>query len=71
MDERMVEAIARRAGLERALEAFRDDVVAAAISAAKVTDRIRQSSGTPLEPLSETLSEPLSELWPPMVVVHK
>jgi hypothetical protein len=67
MDERMVEAIARRAGLERALEAFRDDVVAAAISAAKVTDRIRQSSGTPSEPLYE----PLSELWPPMVVVHK
>ena len=71
MDERTVEAIARRAGLERALEAFRDDVVAAALSAAKVTDRIRQSSGTPLEPLSETLSEPLSELWPPMVVAHK
>ena len=67
MDERTVEAIARRAGLERALEAFRDEVVAAAISAAKVTDRIRQSSGTPLEPLSETLSE----LWPPMVVAHK
>jgi len=67
MDERMVEAIARRAGLERALEAFRDDVVAAAISAAKVTDRIRQSSGAPLEPSSE----PLSELWPPMVVAHK
>jgi len=67
MDERMVEAIARRAGLERALEAFRDDVVAAAISAAKVTDRIRQSSGTPSEPLYERLSE----LWPPMVVVHK
>jgi len=63
MDERTVEAIARRAGLERALEAFRDDVVAAAISAAKVTDRIRQSSGT--------LSKPSSEPWPPMVVVRK
>jgi hypothetical protein len=71
MDERTVEAIARRAGLEGALEAFRDDVVAAAISAAKVTDRIRQSSATAWEPLSETLPEPLSELWPPMVVVHK
>ena len=71
MDERTVEAIARRAGLERALEAFRDDVVAAAISAAKVTDRIRQSSGTPSAPLSESLSEPLPELWPPMVVAHK
>jgi hypothetical protein len=59
MDERVIEAIARRAGLERALEEFPDDVVAAAISAAKVTERIRQSSGTPSEP------------WPPMVVVRK
>jgi hypothetical protein len=67
VDEKMVEAIARRAGLERALEAFHDDVVAAAISAAKVTERIRQSSGTPPEPLSEPFSEP----WPPMVVVRK
>jgi hypothetical protein len=63
MDERMAEAIARRAGLERALEEFPDDVVAAAISAAKVTERIRRSSGT--------ASEPLSEPWPPMVVVRK
>jgi hypothetical protein len=59
MDE--VEAIARRAGLEKALKEFPDDVVAAAISAAKVTERIRR--GTP--------SEPLSEPWPPMVVVRK
>ncbi len=59
MDERMVEAIARRAGLEKALEEFPDDVVAAAISASNVTDRIRRSSGTPSEP------------WPPMVVVRK
>jgi hypothetical protein len=63
MDERMVEAIAQRAGLERALAEFPDDVIAAAISAAKVTERVRQSSGTP--------SEPLSEPWPPMVVVRK
>jgi hypothetical protein len=59
MDESMIEAIARRAGLERALEAFPDDVVAAANSAAKATDRIRRSSSTPSEP------------WPPMVVVRK
>jgi hypothetical protein len=60
MDEKMVEAIARRAGLERALEAFPDDVAAAASSASKVTDRIRRSSVTPS-----------SEPWPPMVVVRK
>jgi hypothetical protein len=63
MDERMVEAIARRAGLEKALEQFRDDVVAAAMSAATVTERIRRSGGTP--------SEPLLEPWPPMVVIRK
>jgi hypothetical protein len=65
MDDGMVEAIARRAGLEKALKEFPDDVVAAAISAAKVTERIRRSSSTASEPLSESLSEP----WPPMVVV--
>ncbi len=59
MDERMVEAIARRAGLEKALKEFPDDVLAAAISASNVTDRIRRSSGTPSEP------------WPPMVVGRK
>jgi hypothetical protein len=63
MDERMVEAIARRAGLERALDEFPDDVIAAAVSATKVTERVRQSSSTPLEPSSEP--------WPPMVVVRK
>jgi hypothetical protein len=67
MDERMVEAIARRAGLEKALEQFPDDVVAAAMSAAKVTETIRRSSGTPSEPLYEPLPEP----WPPMVVIRK
>jgi len=80
MDQGMVEAIARRAGLERALEEFPDDVIAAAISAAKVTERVRRSSSAPREPsleplseqpLSEPLSESLSEPWPPMVVVRK
>jgi hypothetical protein len=63
MDERMVREIARREGLEKALEEFPDDVVAAAISAAKVTETIRQSDRTP--------SEPSPEPWPPMVVVRK
>ena len=57
MDESVVEAIARHAGLQRALEAFPDDVAAAA--AAKATERVRRSSGM----LSEA-----SEPWPPMVV---
>lgn len=60
MDEGMVDAIARRAGLEKALDAYPDDVAAAAASAEKVTDRIRRLGGT--------LSEPLSEPWPPMIV---
>jgi hypothetical protein len=60
MDEKMVEAIARCAGLERAMQQFPDDVAAAAVSASKVTDRIRRSSIAPsLEP------------WPPMVIVCK
>jgi hypothetical protein len=63
MDERMVEAIARRVGLEKALEAYPDDVAAAATSAEKATDRIHRSRGT--------LSEPLSEPWPPMRVVGR
>ena len=63
MDARMIEAIARRAGLEKAFEAYPDDVAAAAISAEKATDRIRQSIGT--------LSEPLSEPWPAMIVVGR
>jgi len=63
MDERIVEAIARRAGLEKALEAYPDDVAAAANSAEKAADRIRQARAT--------LSEPLSEPWPPMIVVSR
>jgi hypothetical protein len=60
MDEKMVEALARRAGLEKALAQFPDDVAAAATSAEKVTDRVRGSgsAGPSLEP------------WPPMVVVR-
>jgi len=62
MDEKTVEVIARRAGLERALEAFPDDVAAAASSAEKAMDRVRRSRGAP---------EPSLEPWPPMVVVRK
>ena len=62
MEESVVEAIARRAGLQRALDAFPQDVAAAAASAAKAAERVQRSSGT----LSEA-----SEPWPPMVVVCK
>jgi hypothetical protein len=63
MDEKMIEAIAQRAGLQRALEAFPDDVTAAAVSAEKAVDRLRRSSDTPPARL-----EPSLEPWPPMVV---
>jgi hypothetical protein len=60
MDEKTVETLARRAGLEKALAQFPDDVAAAASSAGKVTERVRASSGAP----------PSLEPWPPMVVVR-
>lgn len=63
MDERTIVAIARRAGLEKALEAHPQDVAAALASADKVTDRVRRLSGT--------LAEPLSEPWPPMTVAGR
>jgi hypothetical protein len=62
MDDRAIEALVRRAGLERALEAFPDDVAAAASSAEKAMDRVRRSRVAP---------EPSLEPWPPMVVVRK
>jgi hypothetical protein len=63
MDEKTVEAIVRRAGLEKALAQFPDDVAAAAASAAKVADRVRRSGGG--------LPEPSVEPWPPMRVTRK
>ena len=60
MDKTTLEAIARRAGLEKALEQYPDDVAAAATSAEKAVDRILRSSANLLGPSSEP--------WPPMVV---
>ena len=59
MDKTTIEAIAQGVGLEKALGAFPDDVIAAANSAEKAMDRVRQASGTP---------SPSLEPWPPMVV---
>jgi hypothetical protein len=59
MDEKTVDTLARRAGLEKALREFRDDVADAASSAEKMTDRVGRSGGTPPASL---------EPWPPMVV---
>jgi hypothetical protein len=61
MDEKTIEALARRAGLEKALREFPDDVAAAARTAENVTDRVRRSGGAPA---------PSLEPWPPMVVVR-
>lgn len=60
MDEKTLEILARRAGLEKALHEFPDDVAAAAGTAEKVTDRVRRSGDAP----------PSLEPWPPMVVVR-
>jgi len=62
MDEKTIEALVRRAGLEKALAQFPDDVTAAANTAEKVTDTVRASSATEVKPSSEP--------WPPMVVVR-
>jgi hypothetical protein len=62
MDDKTIEVLAHRAGLEKALAQFPDDVAAAANTAEKVTDRVRSSSGTRVTPSSEP--------WPPMVVVR-
>ena len=61
MDEKTIEILARRAGLEKALAEFPDDVMAAASSAEKVSEIVRRSGGT---------APPSLEPWPPMVVVR-
>ncbi len=54
MDKAMIELLARRAGLDKALAEHPDDVAVAARQAAEVVARIKQ----PVEPTAEP--------WPPM-----
>ncbi len=54
MDEALIEALAKLAGLERALAAFPGDVAAAAAQAGHNRDRLA------------ALDDPRAEPWPPM-----
>ena len=54
MDKATVELLARRAGLDKALAEFPDDVAAAAEQASAVVARMQAPS------------EPRAEPWPPM-----
>ncbi|WP_421996342.1 hypothetical protein [Reyranella sp.] len=54
MDKATMEVLARRAGLDKALAEFPEDVAAAAKQAADVASRIRQPA------------DPAAEPWPPM-----
>ena len=54
MDKQLMEALARRAGLDKALAQFPDDVAAAAKQAATVTAKIKPPS------------DPRAEPWPAM-----
>jgi hypothetical protein len=54
MDQATIELLAKRAGLEKALAEFPDDVAAAAAQAAGVAARIK----APVDPRAEP--------WPPM-----
>ena len=54
MDKELMEALARRAGLDKALAQFPDDVAAAAKQAASVTAKIKAPS------------DPRAEPWPAM-----
>ena len=54
MDERTIELLAQRAGLQKALAEFPDDVAAAAGQAASVAARIKAPAN------------PRAEPWPPM-----
>jgi hypothetical protein len=56
MDKAMVELLARRAGLDKALAEFPEDVVAAA----------EQASGSVVK--MKAPSDPRAEPWPPMRV---
>ncbi len=54
MDKELLEVLARRAGLEKALAEFPDDVAAAAKQAAEVAHRIKAPA------------DPRAEPWPAM-----
>jgi hypothetical protein len=54
MDKAMIELLARRAGLAKALAEFPEDLTAAAKQAANVAEKIKQ----PVDPAAEP--------WPPM-----
>lgn len=54
MDKALMEALARRAGLQKALAEFPDDVAAAAAQAGNISERIK------------TPADPRAEPWPPM-----
>ena len=54
MDKELMKALARRAGLDKALAEFPDDVAAAAKQAASVEDKIKAPA------------DPRAEPWPPM-----
>ena len=54
MDKALMEALARRAGLQKALAEFPDDVAAAAAQAENISERIKIPE------------DPRAEPWPPM-----
>lgn len=54
MDKALMEALARRAGLQKALAEFPEDVEAAAATAANISDRLKAPADVRAEP------------WPPM-----
>ena len=54
IDKSTLELLARRAGLEKALAEFPDDVAAAAEQASNVVERMKAST------------DPRAEPWPPM-----
>jgi hypothetical protein len=54
MDKAMIELLARRAGLAKALAEFPEDVVSAARQATDVVNKIKQPT------------DPAAEPWPPM-----
>lgn len=56
MDKAVIELLARRAGLDKALAEFPDDVAAAAVSAGNAVARLKAPT------------EPRAEPWPPMKV---